>query len=779
VAITDLGDRLEPVAALNRYRMGPRVAIMIAGRVLGGSGLTLALLGLALWLDGRTLPSGTLISVGVILLVVGLLLELSIAMARWFCRLRVVEYRALRDVNLDEFGSELRQHQYGVIHFLGHGSEGKVCLLSDDHTKQRAIDGEAFGKLIAGQDNLRLVVFSACHSAQGSGTNVFAGVAPALVRESVPAVVAMQYPTVQVDTAGLFSDTLYESLATGQPIEMAVNDARNALAVRFGEARDWSTPVLYLGTPGFRLADPRRRGGRFGPVVRPFAAWIRPAIEFRQRCPGRSTAAVLSAVLLVTAFVSLAVLWPETPPDCDLFARTFLPEMVANKDVMGDGQERSARGPMGSGSEVESDEVAGVPSTNPPNRLGNQRYEAELAGLNDAAKPEVLSLRIAYVLAMVEARKPSNWRNRPVDFDVEALCRRSAPFHVLDFHRFVTAPQKERDRDPLRPFYNVLRERFVIEVDRERIVLFENHHSYFEKKARTVAGPFKEESSYVLSPLRQSLDSARVEFLQSRSRYMTALQQLKSLLGLSGCDVVPDVGALAPFQQILSRFSKKRTDPERWFAPRRDQIDIPVMVDHLPNLLDPIYSSSDGSGPARRDGKSGGPTSSQQRLKDLYFSYDVAKRSLSRGMKASDDLFEEFRDVVAGKIIPGDWVDSLIIAENNLDQCWRALLTQFLDYQYERTVANHERSSTTIADWESYFLSIGAVPRSPIPEPAAGTPPPLMAPSPALPIPTPVLNPVPEERTQHKAPKAEPAVQAPSATPSPKLPPETTPPGIM
>jgi hypothetical protein len=155
-----------------------------------------------------------------------------------------------------EIHSQL-QLDYHVLHYLGHGTGSKLVLTSSDRKKASSVDDRSFSQLVTGRPSLRLIVLSACHSSQGGAESVFEGVGPALVRQRLPAVIAMQYNTVQVDTAGVFSAKLYEALALGRPIDLAVNQARQALSARFLPDRDWSTPVLYLGTRSFRLVDPK------------------------------------------------------------------------------------------------------------------------------------------------------------------------------------------------------------------------------------------------------------------------------------------------------------------------------------------------------------------------------------------------------------------------------------------------------------------------------------------------------------------------------------------
>jgi hypothetical protein len=64
----------------------------------------------------------------------------------------------------------------------------------------------------------------------------------------------MQYNTVAVDTASRFSQAFYGALANGIPVDFALNQARQQLSAGpLLEQRDWSTPVLYMGTRQGRI----------------------------------------------------------------------------------------------------------------------------------------------------------------------------------------------------------------------------------------------------------------------------------------------------------------------------------------------------------------------------------------------------------------------------------------------------------------------------------------------------------------------------------------------
>jgi hypothetical protein len=79
---------------------------------------------------------------------------------------------------------------------------------------------------------------------------------PALVQARLSAVVAMQYRFVQLETAGQFSQAFYGALANGIPVDAAVNEARMAISAGpLLDSRDWSTPVLYMGTRTGRILN--------------------------------------------------------------------------------------------------------------------------------------------------------------------------------------------------------------------------------------------------------------------------------------------------------------------------------------------------------------------------------------------------------------------------------------------------------------------------------------------------------------------------------------------
>jgi hypothetical protein len=164
-----------------------------------------------------------------------------------------VDLRVERNLTAQQLQNTLQECH--VLHLLAHGFPGEVLLTGADGGGA-AIEDQAFAQLFLGRPSLRLVVLCACSSSQATGEGLFAGTGPALIRKRVPAVVAMQYRAVRVTTAGQFSQAFYAALTRGREVGVAVNEGRQSLSA--GEllaGRDWSTPVLYLGTRSSLLFD--------------------------------------------------------------------------------------------------------------------------------------------------------------------------------------------------------------------------------------------------------------------------------------------------------------------------------------------------------------------------------------------------------------------------------------------------------------------------------------------------------------------------------------------
>lgn len=148
-----------------------------------------------------------------------------------------------------------------VFHFAGHGvfegtepgPDGRLLkrgqlILETEHGDSDPFDSAQLA-LLLGDQGVRLVVLGACNAAARDEGAAWAGVAPALVRENVPGVVAMQFKVYDASAIS-FAELLYTRVLGGDTVDEAVAEWRRALAAGVDPSdrswRDWGAPVLYL-----------------------------------------------------------------------------------------------------------------------------------------------------------------------------------------------------------------------------------------------------------------------------------------------------------------------------------------------------------------------------------------------------------------------------------------------------------------------------------------------------------------------------------------------------
>lgn len=173
----------------------------------------------------------------------------------------LVAIDVLEKATLRALRRRLRREDYHVFHFIGHGgyssaAEDGVLIFED-------VRGGAYpGRLVSGSDlgvalhdkrTLRLVVLNSCEGARGGLTDPYAGTAQGLIRQGIPAVIAMQFEITD-DAAITFSHNFYEAVADGYPLDAAVAESRKAIHSDENGV-EWGTPVLYLRAPDGRIFE--------------------------------------------------------------------------------------------------------------------------------------------------------------------------------------------------------------------------------------------------------------------------------------------------------------------------------------------------------------------------------------------------------------------------------------------------------------------------------------------------------------------------------------------
>lgn len=170
----------------------------------------------------------------------------------------------LRNDHWTDLAKAIRSDGWHVLHIMSHGGfdpesgSGYLQLSADDGTA-RPVSAIDLARLISENPSLRLIVLNACESAVPGSEGVFTSTAAKLVREGVPAVVAMQYEITD-GAALIFASSFYGEIARGLPIDRAMTRAREAVKMT-NDSLEWATPVLFLSseeTQIFMIPDPAR-----------------------------------------------------------------------------------------------------------------------------------------------------------------------------------------------------------------------------------------------------------------------------------------------------------------------------------------------------------------------------------------------------------------------------------------------------------------------------------------------------------------------------------------
>ena len=156
---------------------------------------------------------------------------------------------------------ESSSEPFDILHFIGHGEyrEQEDCgylVFENADGGVQELDSSTLRQILC-RRGIRLVCLNACETGRGGREDFSRGVAQALIAGGVPAVVANQYPVLDV-SATSFSRHFYWALAMGQTIGDAAREARVAVNYSIsGEAIDWAVPVVFARNPAQRLCLPR------------------------------------------------------------------------------------------------------------------------------------------------------------------------------------------------------------------------------------------------------------------------------------------------------------------------------------------------------------------------------------------------------------------------------------------------------------------------------------------------------------------------------------------
>lgn len=155
----------------------------------------------------------------------------------------------LRSATLPALQQQLRQADYHIFHFIGHGgfdthAEDGILLLEDENGKSRAVSGQYLGILLHDAKTMRLAFLNTCEGGRTGSSDPFAGVCQSLLQQGIPAVIAMQF-AISDQAAIILAHEFYMGLTDGLPVEAALAEARKSIFAHNNEI-EWGTPVLYM-----------------------------------------------------------------------------------------------------------------------------------------------------------------------------------------------------------------------------------------------------------------------------------------------------------------------------------------------------------------------------------------------------------------------------------------------------------------------------------------------------------------------------------------------------
>ena len=165
------------------------------------------------------------------------------------CKKGVLQVDVLSPPTFEALRQVLSGEAYQVLHFTGAsgldprgGGAGRECLFFEDECGAASPLGGAELHNALFLSKVRLAVLTPPDPGQRAGPTALGGLAPALIRAGVPAVVAMQH-SLEAEQSERFVRQLYHSLANLTPLGTAVAYARGQLlppeSTRFA-------PAVYL-----------------------------------------------------------------------------------------------------------------------------------------------------------------------------------------------------------------------------------------------------------------------------------------------------------------------------------------------------------------------------------------------------------------------------------------------------------------------------------------------------------------------------------------------------
>lgn len=158
---------------------------------------------------------------------------------------------------------ELLEKKPHIFHFIGHGrfenekglKGGEIALVRKVLNKANWVSANFFAGLFV-RHRPGIIVLQACEGGKQSESEAFRGIAPKIVAQNIPVVVAMQYEIANA-TASVFSYEFYKRLGKGEPVDIAAQNGRYTIGLETQyKTRDFATPVIFMNVQNGYLFTP-------------------------------------------------------------------------------------------------------------------------------------------------------------------------------------------------------------------------------------------------------------------------------------------------------------------------------------------------------------------------------------------------------------------------------------------------------------------------------------------------------------------------------------------
>ncbi len=164
----------------------------------------------------------------------------------------------------EELRDRINEFQPHVVHLTGHGivrDDGLGYFAFEDergHTDLHSSE-QIRNELFAGS-TVQCAFISGCQSGKTPPVDAIGGICQGLVSTAVPLAIGWA-ASIADDTATNFAATFYKTLASGQPVDRALTQARQAIFKQCAERGDpsWTLPVLYAASTQSQVFDPNLR----------------------------------------------------------------------------------------------------------------------------------------------------------------------------------------------------------------------------------------------------------------------------------------------------------------------------------------------------------------------------------------------------------------------------------------------------------------------------------------------------------------------------------------